>query len=184
MRFILALPLAAGLALAACGDSGTVEDPANNPDDVAEAMAGLPKPEAGEYQITGELVEFSVPGMSQEETDMARSFMSAMFAEPQSQCITEEQAEEGYESVVSEMGQNNDACEMSTFNATSDGFNATMSCDDGEGNVGTMTYEGRVTSTSMDATMTVDGTDPTMGDMRMVVRMASERVGECAADAG
>lgn len=184
MRFINTLPLLAGLALAACGDSGTVEDPANDPEGVAEAMANLPKPEAGEYRTTGELVEVSVPGMSEEKTAMMRELMTGMFAEPQSQCLTAEQAEDGYESMVGKLGQNNEGCEMATFNATSDGFSATMNCDDGEGNVGTMTYEGEVTSTSMDATMTIDGTDPNMGDLRMVVRLQSERVGECAADAG
>lgn len=181
MRLIYTLPLITGLALAACGDSGTVEDPANNPEGVANAMANLPKPEAGEYQTTGELVEFEVPGMAEDEIEMARTFMAAMFTEPQSQCITAEEAEEGYEGMIGDMGQDNEACEMTAFNATSDGFNATMNCDDGQGNVGSMTYEGQVTSTSMDATMTVDGNDPNMGSMRMVVRMQTERVGECAA---
>jgi len=179
MRFVLAMPLVAGLSLAACGDSGTVEDPANNPEGVSEAMANLPKPEAGEYRITGELVEFEVPGMSDEETQMARGFMSAIFSQPQTQCVTAEQAAEGYESVIGNMGQDDESCEMSTFNTTASGFTAVMNCDDGQGNVGTMTYEGEVTSTSMDATMTVDGNDPDMGSMRFVVNMASERVGEC-----
>lgn len=181
MRLIHTLPLLAGVALAACGGGDTVDDPANNPEAVADAMSGLPNPEAGEYSITGELVEFEVPGMAQDEVDMARSFMSAIFAEPQTQCITAEQAEEGYRGFISEMGQDNDSCEMDSFETGSNTFSARMNCGDEQGNTGTMTYEGEVSGSSMDMTMTVDGNDPAMGDMRFVVRMQAERTGECTA---
>jgi hypothetical protein len=181
MRLIHTLPLAAGLALAACGGSDTVDDPANNPEDVADAMASLPNPEPGEYQMTGELVEFEVPGMSAEETQMIEGMMSAVFSEPQTQCLTAEQAAEGYQRFISEMGQSDDDCEMESFETSGNGFTARMACADDTGNSGTMTYAGEVTGDSMDMTMTVDGSDPTMGDMHMVVRMNSQRVGECTA---
>lgn len=181
MRLLYTLPLVAGLALAACGGSDTVEDPANNPEDVAAALASLPNPEPGEYRITGELVEFTVPGMSEEETQMVQGMMAAVFAEPQIQCLTEEQAAEGYQRFISDMGQDNDACEMASFESTDNSFTARMNCADETGNSGTMTYEGEVTGNSMGMTMTVDGSDPNMGTMHMVVRMNSERTGECTA---
>ena len=40
---------------------------------------------------------------------------------------------------------------------------------------------GEVTGDSMDMTMTVDGNDPDMGTMHMVVSMNSQRVGDCTA---
>lgn len=172
--------LAASLALVACGGSDTVEDPANNPEDVAEALGNLPSAEPGEYTTTGELVEFEVPGMSDDEVQMARGFMATLFSEPQTQCLTQEEADEGFENFISDMGQGNDACEMQTFESTGNSFNAEMTCDDGSGNVGEMSYAGEVSSTSMDMTMSVDGTDPDMGAMRFVVRMQSERTGDCA----
>ncbi len=181
MRLIHTLPLAAAIALAACGGGDTVDDPANNPDAVADAMASLPNPEPGEYRITGELVEFEVPGMSDEETQMVQGMMAAVFAEPQTQCLTAEQAEEGYQGFINGMGQNDDDCQMESFETTDSGFTARMACADDTGNSGTMSYEGEVTGDSMDMTMTVDGNDPNMGTMHMVVSMNSQRVGDCTA---
>ncbi|MCB2088377.1 MAG: DUF3617 family protein [Sphingomonadaceae bacterium] len=181
MRLVLALPLALGLSLAACGDSATqVVDP-NDPAAVADAMASLPNPEPGQYRITGELTEFTAPGVPTEEMDEARGFMSALFAEPQLQCLTAEQAAEGYQNFVGGMGRDNDACQMQSFSTTASTFSAQMTCGGDSANSGTMSYEGEVTGTTMHMTMTVDGNDPGMGQMHMVVRMTSERVGDCPA---
>lgn len=181
MRSIHTLPVAAAIALAACGGGDTVEDPANNPDAVARAMADLPNPEPGEYRTTGELVKLEVPGLSEQEMQMMQGMMGAVFAEPQTQCLTPEQAEEGYKAFIDGMSQSNDDCTMESFETTSSGFAARMVCADGSGNSGTMTYEGEVTGDSLDVTMTVDGTEPSLGTMHMVVRMNSQRVGDCAA---
>ena len=60
-----------------------------------------------------------------------------------------------------------------------------MACDDGAGATGTMAFGGTISETSQDMTVTMDMQNPNAdGNMRMVMRTLSERVGDCAAEAG
>ena len=180
MRISTVFVASSALALTACGDGTTTVDDPSDPDQIAAASANLPTPQPGEYRTTGELVEFAAPGAPQAEVDMAREFMGSMFAMENSQCLTVEESEKGYRRFVEEMGQGEDNCEMSSYETTSDSLTATMVCGGEGANTATMTFAGDVTETSMDMTMTMDGQDPSMGEMRMVIRMHSERVGDCA----
>lgn len=183
MRISTVLIATSALALAACGETAVSVDDTSDADQMADAAANLPNPEPGEYSTTGELVELTAPGAPEEELAMARQFMGAVFAQENRNCITQEEADEGYERFVQEMGANDDECEVSSYETTSDSFTAVMACGGDAANAGTMTFEGDVSGTSMDMTMTIEGQDPSMGgDMRMVIRMASERVGDCPAE--
>jgi len=183
MRFSTVLIATSALALAACGDStNTVDDP-SDPEQIAAAASQLPTPQPGEYRTTGELMTFEAPGKPQEEVDMAREFMSSIFAQENTQCMTQEDADQGYRRFVDQMAEGDDSCEMTSYETTSESFTAAMSCGGEESNGGTMTFAGDVTETSMDMTMTMEGEDPSMGETRMVIRLQSERVGDCAADA-
>lgn len=177
MRAILAT--AATFALIACGGGGAVDDP-NDPEQVAEAAGELPQMQAGEWSMKGELVEFEVGGSNEQEAQMARGFMEAMFAQTMTQCISEEDAEEGHQKMAQMMQNNPENCDMKKFETSSSSFDAEMSCSE-NGTTSNVGISADVTSTSQDMTMTIDGENPAAPgeDMRMVIRMQSERIGDC-----
>ncbi|WAT17787.1 DUF3617 domain-containing protein [Aurantiacibacter sp. MUD11] len=180
MRLIHTLPLVAGLALVACGDSGAVEDP-SDPEQIAAATADLPKPLAGEYRMTGELVELAVPGASDEEIQMIRGIMEMAATQERTFCMTQEEADEGYREFLENLSEGTDECEFSEFSVNGNTLAATMQCDDGAGSTGTMEFGGNISETSQDMTVTMDMANAEEGDsMRMVLRNQTERIGDCA----
>ena len=90
------------LVLAACGDSGTVDDP-SDPDEVAAAAETIAKPQPGQYRTIAELVEFDIPGASEEEVQMMRGFVESSAAQEQTFCMTQEKADEGFQEFLSAM---------------------------------------------------------------------------------
>lgn len=181
MRFSMILVASSALALAACGDTTTVDDP-SDADQVAEASAQLPNPEPGEYRMVGELVEFEAPGAPEQDLEMARTFMAAIFANETTMCLTQEEADEGYRRFAEGMSEGDDGCEMTSYETTSSTFTSVMSCSDEAGGAGTTTVSGEVSGDSMDITMTMEGTDAQMGEMRMVLNMQGERIGDCSSE--
>lgn len=180
MNTKLALVAVSTLALAACGDSGVVEDP-SDPEQIAAATANLATPQAGEYRMRVELVEFELPGASQEEQETTRSFMEMMNGQEQTFCMTEEMAEEGYQEFLENLNQGMEGCEFSSFSVEGDTLDADMVCDDGAGSTGTMEFAGTISETSQDMTISMDMANEAEGQsMRMVMRNTAERVGECA----
>ncbi|MFB0610850.1 DUF3617 domain-containing protein [Aurantiacibacter poecillastricola] len=179
MNFKFALCASAVFALAACGDSGTVEDP-NDPAQIEAATRDLPKPQPGEYRTTGELVELELPGASEEEVQMMRGIMEQGAAQDRTFCMTQEEADQGYQEFLDNMAQGSDECEFTEFTVSGDNLDATMACDDGAGSVGTMSFGGTISETSQDMTVTMDMENAGEGQaMRMVLRNRSERIGEC-----
>ncbi|MCB2088378.1 MAG: DUF3617 domain-containing protein [Sphingomonadaceae bacterium] len=173
-------PLALGLALTACGDSTTVAD-ASDPESVADAAANLVRPQAGQYRQTGELVDFTIEGISPEITAQIREGAARGVTEAQTYCITQEQADAGFEDMVREMNsRGDDSCQFSSFEASANTLNATMTCGtQGQGQM-TMNLNGTIAETTQDMTMTMDGASPMgSGAMHMVVRTHSERIGDC-----
>ncbi len=182
MRISTLLAAASMFALAACGDSGTVEDP-SDPEQVAAAMEDIAKPQPGEYTTTVELVEFELEGASDEEEQMMRGMMEAGAAQTQTTCITEEQANAGFQEMLTAMQDNAEQCTFSNFAVEGDTLDATMNCDDGAGSTGTIQFGGTISETSQNMTVTMDMANGTAGQsMRMVMRNQTERVGECSAE--
>lgn len=181
MRLIHALPLVIGISLAACGDSGTVEDP-SDPDQIEAATQDLPRPQPGEYRTTGELVELELPGASEEEVAMMRGIMEQGATQGRTFCMTQEEADEGYREFLDNMAQDSDECEFTQFAVAGDNLDATMTCNDGAGSTGTMSFAGTISETSQDMTVTMDMENAGEGQsMRMVLRNRSERIGDCEA---
>ena len=184
MKYQLTLLAASTLALTACGDLGTVEDP-SDPAQIEEATQDLPKPQPGEYRTSGELVELEIPGASDEELQMMRGIMEQGATQERTFCMTQEQADEGYREFLENLQQGSDECQFTDFSVAGNTLDATMACDDGSGSTGTMAFGGTISETSQDMTVTMDMQNPASdGSMRMVMRTKSERVGDCAADAG
>lgn len=188
MRISILFAAASALALAGCGGEATSVDP-NDPEAMAEAADALPKPQAGEYTTTGELVEFNVPGIPEEQAAAGRQAMEQQFAAASSFCITQEQADRGFEDFVREMQGNDQDCTISNFVAGSASIDATMTCGGGDGGMpeSTIRIAGTVGETEQDMTMTMDVQNPVAPDggaMHMVVRTHAERTGDCAANSG
>ncbi|MDC0887249.1 DUF3617 domain-containing protein [Altererythrobacter sp.] len=171
----------AALGLAACSgeaDSGTVDAA-----EVTATVGDLVKPQAGQYETSGELVKFEIPGMSDQEKQMMRGFMEQGFTQKVGFCLTAEEAEKGFEQAIREMrNDDSNACEFTRFDVSGNTLASEMKCDDGSGNSGTISMDGNVTETSQDMTMTFDQTSADLpgGAMQMVVKMKSQRVGECS----
>lgn len=184
MRLVHATPLVAGLILAACGDSGVVEDP-SDPAQIEAATQDLPKPQAGEYRMSGELVEFEVPGASEEELAMIRGIMEMGATQERTFCMTQEEADEGYREFLENLQDGSDQCEFTSFSVSGNQLDAAMACDDGAGATGTMEFGGTISETSQDMTVTMNMANEGEGEsMRMVLRNRSERIGDCTAEAG
>ena len=184
MKYTLTLLAASTFALTACGDSGSVEDP-SDPAQIEAAAQDLPKPQPGEYRTSGELVELAIPGASDEEIQMMRGIMEQGAAQERTFCMTQEEADEGYREFLQNFQTGTDECQFTDFSVSGDKLDAKMACDDGAGSSGTMAFGGTISETSQDMTMTMDMKNPASdGNMRMVMRTVTERIGDCTADAG
>ncbi|MBH5322039.1 DUF3617 domain-containing protein [Aurantiacibacter sediminis] len=181
MRFAIMGIAASAFALTACGGPQSAEDP-SDPEQVAEVAAGLATPQPGQYRTTGELVEFDMPGAPEEQVQMMRGMMEMNTGQEEVICITEEQADEGFQEFLVAMNDNADTCTFSEFTVDGDQLNAAMQCDDGRGSMGSVSFDGIITETSQDMTVTMDMENAAEGQgIRMVVRNQTERLGDCPA---
>ncbi|ABC63910.1 DUF3617 domain-containing protein [Erythrobacter litoralis] len=180
MRSIIVVGAALGLTLSACSDSSAPE----SVEDMADAAASMEKPEPGEYETTTELITFEVPGMGEQEAQMVRGMMEAGMTQATKYCLTEEEAEKGFEEAIREMqsGESKDDCTFERFDVSGNTIDSQMKCDDGAGNVGNIAMTGTVSPTTSDMTMEFDQTSEDIpgGSMKMKVNMKSRKIGECS----
>jgi len=174
MRIIHALPLAAAIALAGCG--GGTEDDAT--EQAAAAAATVVKPLPGQYSTTLELVEFDVPGLSDNMKSMAQQAAASGFAEGNSFCLTPEQAEEGSQRMVRELAEND--CTYNKFDVSGGAIDADLTCTADDGSQGKVTMTGTMTPESSDMVMVMDHQVPGMGKAHMKVNVKSQRIGDCS----
>ena len=168
------------LMLAACGS----EEPAASgeglsTDEVierAQAAGADIKPEPGLYRSSVEIQEVSIPGAPAQMRDMMRS---AMATQSDEYCLTEEEAEKGFEEMARQ-SQNDMNCTFERFDVDGGDIDARMTCSpQGQGSM-TVEMTGTGTSTKSDMTMAMTGDMPGMGEMNMRMRIVNERIGDCA----
>lgn len=180
MRILFTAGTVFALALSGCGGGNTPD----SVEDMADAAAAMEKPEPGEYETTTRLITFEVPGMGEKEADMVRGMMESSMTQTTTFCLTEEEAEKGFEEAIREMqsGDSKEQCEFQRFDVSGSTVDSQMKCDDGAGNVGNITMTGTVAPTSTDMTMEFDQTSADIpgGAMKMKVNMKSRKIGECA----
>lgn len=177
MRRSVILPLAAALALAACGGSDTREGEVGM-DDVAAAAASIPQPEPGEYRSTVEMIEFDVPGMTDAMKQQMRAAAESGMREGNSFCLTPEEAAEGPEQMVQNMAESN--CSFQRFDVAGGTIDAAMTCSGEDGFEGQVALTGTMSSTSSSITMDMTQDIPGTEGVRMKMKVDSQRVGECA----
>lgn len=177
MRFTTVLPIAAVLLLAACGDSAG--DEATTIEEAAEEMAEGPQPQPGQYNTTTEVLEFTVPGLSEDMQAMMQSAMAEGAAQGTSYCLSAADAATSREEMIRSMTESD--CTVQRFDVSGGTIDAALSCPTGtEGVSGDVTMTGTMGETGADMEMTFKTQVPEMGEATIRMRMVSERVGECA----
>jgi hypothetical protein len=179
MRTIHALPLVAAMLLAGCGDKadksgeGTVSNEA-----VAAAAEGLIEPRPGQYRTSLELLEFDVPGMTDQMKAQMRSMVGGEFAKGNTYCLTpEEAAANGSKRMAENMAEGN--CTFSKFDVSAGTLSADMQCTGDDGLTSHVLMNGIMTQTSSDMTMTMNQQMEGVGQLRMKIHAKSERIGDC-----
>jgi len=178
----------APLALAACSSDEPAQEAAA--DDIAAAAPGgmsedqiaaemdkAIRPQPGQYSSSAELISLDLPGVPAAQAEQMREMMGSTIAQSTSRCLTEEEAEKGFEELAE---ATQDGCTMERFKVDGGEFAGRMSCDNPDAK-GTIEMTGTGTQTGSDMTMKMDMTSPGLpgGKMAMTMRVKSERTGDC-----
>lgn len=178
MRFTLAIPALAAFALAACGGSDDNADAGLSIEDGVAELASSIRQLPGQYETTSELIDFSIPGISDEQAAMMRSTISSSLAQGNSYCLTAEEAEKGIEGALKEMSESD--CVFNRLDVSGGNVQAEMQCISDDGQEGAISLAGSMTETTSDMEMTVNQRVAGEGNVQMKARIASKRVGECS----
>lgn len=167
--------------IAACSDSGTADADADADGEISvaemqeEAAGGVITPQAGKYKATIEMVSIEMPGAPDGVVEMMKSQMNVRTSE---HCLTQEEADEGFEKMA-EAAQQGD-CTVKKFDMNGGDFNSEMTCNAGNEGKMSIAIKGKGTPTSMDMTVSMEGDMPGMGAAKMVMRTTQERIGACS----
>lgn len=180
MRQFLALPLVAAILLSACG--GSEETPADSNADgaisaaeVAAEAGNAVKPQPGQYTSTVELLEFEVPGAPANMNEQLKAAFAGGASQGNSFCMTE--ADSDPKKMLENMAESD--CTFSQFDVTSGTIKAVMACQTPQGPA-QVQMDGTMTSDSSTMTMAMTQAVAGAGEVRMKMRVASKRTGECS----
>ncbi len=167
MRIALITPLILGLALSACGKSGTATP---GKDEVV-------KREAGSWKSDISIAKFEVPGAPPEMKKMMEGMMQA--ASAVELCLTPEQAAK--EDMAGAMAKNNGAkdCTFAKKEITGGKIAIDAVCKDQQGQSVNMKMTGTTDPKKTQALVAVSGKTPTGADMNMEMNMTSTWTGAC-----
>lgn len=181
MRPIHTLPLAAAIALAACGGANDAEEGALTGEEIAAEAQGMIQPRAGQYRAKVELLEFDAPGMPDEaKQQMQQIFARGLTEDDNLFCMTEQDvAQNGAEQMVKNLAESD--CVMNSFEVAGGSIVADMQCAGTGGGPGKVHMEGQMTAESSTMTMDMDQEMPNVGALKMKMRVNSQRIGECPA---
>ncbi|MGN6498502.1 MAG: DUF3617 domain-containing protein [Tsuneonella sp.] len=179
MRLLVAaIPLAA-LALAACN-----KEPAKpkTPEEVAAAASKLAKPMPGLYKSSAKLMDFSIPGLPQDQADKMKAMIAKGETQDETYCLTKEEADKGFEDAVRKMasGQNGMKCTFAKFDTAGDSIDAEMTCSGPGGTSANMKLDGEMAAQSSRLHMKMTQKVAAMpAEMHMEMEVSSKRIGEC-----
>lgn len=183
MKMLLLTAPIAGLALSALSACGETPGEPKSIEEVAAEVDNMTKPKAGEYASTTELVELNIPGQPPEMAVQLKEMMSGQFAETTTSCLTEAEAEQGFEEKIREMGEgvNGLKCDFERFDVDGDNIDAKMACSGAAGMKAGLTMAGTVAAErqSVDMTMDMSGGQIPGGTMQIKMKVVSERTGDC-----
>lgn len=182
MRATILMPLMI-FALPGCGSETASEKSAG---EVIAQVSQMAKPLPGLYETTAELKDFSVPGIPAGQLGMMRQQFAASSGKTNTMCLTREDADQGFEKMVREMGRMGQTgegvdCAFSQFDASGSKLNAVLNCTAPGGMKMAMTMDGSLAPDRADMTMTMNSSSSMMpgGEMTMVMQTVSQRIGDC-----
>lgn len=177
-RLVLTLGI---FAVSACSEQSAEK----SPEAVIAEGRQIERPVPGLYKTTSELREFSVPGLPAAQADMMRQQFAANANTTSTMCLTKEDAEQGFERMVRQMGelQPGVECAFSEFEAAGTQLDAALNCTGPGGMKMATTMNGTVEPEQSDMTMSMKNSSSMMPgvEMTMVMHTASQRIGECPA---
>jgi len=179
MRFIIAAPFLV-LGLAACGsDAEELEEPISQ-EQIAAEVGELPVPSAGLYRQTTQILEFEVPGASEEDLKKMQE-EAALENETQESCLSEEEAAKGYKDLVQDLSEAQEGltCNFTQFDADGSQLDAKLACDAPMSASAKIAIAGTLEPDATDLIMDMTIGIPFVGDMKMKLAMKSERIGPC-----
>ena len=175
----ISLGMVAPLALAACGGDTTAQEEGGDISmaEAAEiAQSNAIKPQPGQYKVTMEILEVSIPGAPAGAADMMKDMMAG---QSHSYCMTQEDVDKGFEEMARQSQEGGD-CTFRRFDVSGGDFDAEMVCNvEGQGAM-TMKMEGEGTPTRSVMNMTMNGDMGGMGKMTMRMKATHERIGDCS----
>lgn len=177
---IMALPLAGcGGKKEPANEATATSGEAPSAAEVAGQAAKLDRPRPGSYRQAIEIIDMEMPGLPKEAAAQMKAAMAKTRVE--TICITEADVDKGYQDMMKSAGKNDD-CAFTKFAVSGGRLDAQMRCNTPNEGEATMTMNGTVSETGSDvtATMVASGAKTPMGNMKMTMHMASQRIGECA----
>lgn len=178
MRLIIALPLAAAVALAACDKKA--EDAPKTIEQAAEQAKQLAKPEPGQYKSTVKVLEFDIPGLPPEQAKQMKKAMGDAGGQSHEFCLTQEDVEKGYEEMIRKSSEGN--CTFAKFETSANSLDARMTCDMDQGAKAEMTMQGTMSPTRSVMVMEIDHNAPQApgGKIHTKMEVTNERIGDCS----
>ena len=180
MKHSLAIAAFAALALASCGKE---EKKSVTRDEVIAEAGELAQPLPGQYETRVTMLDFSIPGLPDDQAEKIKGMMGNVGNQTSSYCLTPEEAKKGFEESVRKMGQGQGGlkCDFSKFDVDGAKIAAEMTCSGQQGMTSEMKLDGTATtkSTSMRMAMTQKAAMIPGGEMRMEMQMDSRRTGDC-----
>lgn len=156
------LPLAALVALAACGKADGELNPGN-------------------WKTTMKVTSFEVPGAPPEMQAQIKQRMAMMMGQGQSteSCMTAEQAKAGVRD-FSKKSQQGD-CTLDPYTQGGGKMSGTLKCKAGMFGADGMKMDGTYSDNKVDMTMAADINQPSLPGGRALIKMSvvSERTGDC-----
>lgn len=180
MRFIAGMAAIGTLALGACGeDAGEPK----TPEEVMREARNLVTPEPGLYTSRAELLEFDVPGLPPDQADRLKQIGSGLTSNEHSYCLTQDEAEKGFEDAVRKMGEGTGdmTCTFSKFDANGSTLDAVLNCTGPQGTEATMNMSGMMERdrSEMEMEMSHKAGPIPGGTMKMRMKVISQRTGDC-----
>lgn len=147
-------------------------------DPLAVVPPGPGQPRGGQYRTALELIEFDVPGATEDSLRAMRDVVAEGLASGNAFCLEPDPLDEGMRRKMLEHIAEGE-CTFDSFNRTGAAVNATMSCIRSASVDSQVTMGGRIWAENADLDMTLKQDLPGLGATRIRVRAQSARVGDC-----
>lgn len=170
------------LALSACERVDDPQGEVSTQEALAQAQE-LTKPRPGQYETQFELVDLTLPGVPEAQVGTMREMFAANVQNRETSCMTQADAEKGFEEMVRQLGESNgDAqCTIDRFTAVGGMLDAALSCAPKAGVTASMTVKGDIAPERSVMTMAINTKADTIpgGEMTMSIKTTANRIGDC-----